>query len=128
LYVSLVEQPARLACDVDTALNQWRPSYNKAAILQIILSVLSVITSIALYFISKDIFLLMAGLILLIIAPLTLIIMHSCIKQLSDPARTGTTPGTMPLIKKWGRLHNWRTVISLTALILQVLHMYSLIK
>lgn len=128
LYVSLVEQPARLVCDLETALNQWRPSYEKAAVLQIILSVTGVISSIVLYFLSKEVFILYSGVILLTIAPVTLVFMKSCIKQLSDPDRTVVTPGTLSLLKEWGNYHLLRTLISLVALIFQILHMVTLMR
>jgi hypothetical protein len=33
LYVSLVEQPARLSCGIALAITEWRPSYHRGTIM-----------------------------------------------------------------------------------------------
>ena len=40
IYISLVEQPARLSCGVTLAVTQWRPSYKRGTALQAPLALL----------------------------------------------------------------------------------------
>ncbi len=42
LYVSVVEHPARMSCDLPAALAEFRPSYKRAAVMQVILAVIGV--------------------------------------------------------------------------------------
>lgn len=128
MYVSFVEHPARLSCNVTAALDQWRPSYRKAAAMQIMLSVIGIISSVVVYFISKDLFVLIAGLLLATIVPWTLIIIMPINKQLLNTTRNASTPGTLNLLQKWGKLHHMRTVISLAALAFQIIHISSLVS
>ena len=46
LYVSLVEQPARMACPTDVAIAEWRPSYARATIMQASLAVAATAVSV----------------------------------------------------------------------------------
>ena len=34
VYISLVEHPARMSCDPEVALREFRPSYRRAAVMQ----------------------------------------------------------------------------------------------
>ncbi len=93
LYVSVVEHPARLACSTDVALAEWRPSYKRAAIMQVILAAGGVLAW-------------------------TLIVIMPTNKELLNPTRVATTPDTDVLLRKWGRLHVIRTVASLLAAVI----------
>ena len=50
--------------------------------------------------------------------PWTLSVILPVSHQLLDETRTAETPGTDALLRKWGRLHNVRTGISLLALVI----------
>ena len=41
IYISLVEHPARMACDTKTAATVWTPSYKRATVMQAPLAALS---------------------------------------------------------------------------------------
>jgi anthrone oxygenase-like protein len=116
LYVSLVEHPARLACSTDVALAEWRPSYKRAAVMQVILAIVGVGSAIGAYMYGRGTSVLVAGIVLATVVPWTLIIIMPTNRQLLDPARMSSTPDTDLLLKKWGRLHTIRTVASLLAL------------
>lgn len=118
LYVSLVEHPARLACSTDVALAEWRPSYKRAAVLQVILAVVGVGSAVSAYMYGRGTSVLVAGIVLATVVPWTLIIIMPTNRQLLDPARVSSTPDTDLLLKKWGRLHTIRTVASLLALVI----------
>jgi len=115
LYVSLVEHPARLACSLDVALAEWRPSYKRAAIMQVILAAVGVLGAIGAYMAGRGTSVLIAGIVLATVVPWTLIIIMPTNRELLNPARVATTPDTDVLLRKWGRLHAIRTVASLLA-------------
>jgi hypothetical protein len=118
LYVSLVEHPARLACSTDVALAEWRPSYKRAAVMQVILAVVGVGSAVSAYMYGRGTSVLVAGIVLATVVPWTLIIIMPTNRQLLDPARASSTPDTDLLLRKWGRLHTIRTVASLLALVI----------
>src|SRR5689334_12967349 len=74
LYVSVVEQPARLACETNAALAQWRPSFKRAAAMQILFTIAGVICAVIAYFLHGNLVVLLGGLILATVTPYTLII------------------------------------------------------
>jgi hypothetical protein len=122
VYIAVVEHPARLAGETGAALAQWRPSYKRAAILQVALAGGGVGSAIAAYGARRSMWVLIGGLVLALVVPFTLVVIMSTNKQLQDPRRDGNTPGTRHLLERWGRLHSVRTGISLVALTILVLH------
>jgi Domain of unknown function (DUF1772) len=122
VYVAIVEHPARLATDTAAALAQWRPSYRRAAALQIVLAIGGVLSAIGAFVAGQGYPVLIAGLVLALVTPFTLIVIMPTNKQLLDPRRHGSTPGTQALLKTWGSLHLVRTAIGLVALAILVAH------
>jgi hypothetical protein len=118
LYVSVVEHPARLACSTDIALAEWRPSYKRAAIMQVILAGGGVLAAIGAYMAGRGTSVLVAAIVLATVVPWTLIVIMPTNKELLNPARVATTPDTDVLLRKWGRLHVIRTVASLLAVVI----------
>ncbi len=118
LYVSVVEHPARLACSTDIALAEWRPSYKRAAIMQVILAAGGVLAAIGAYMAGRGTSVLVAAIVLATVVPWTLIVIMPTNKELLNPARVATTPDTDVLLRKWGRLHVIRTVASLLAVVI----------
>jgi hypothetical protein len=116
LYVSLVEHPARMANTLEVALAEFRPSYKRAAVMQVVLAVIGVAGAIGAYFVGRGISTLVAGIVLAIVVPFTLIVIMPINRQLLDETRTARTDDTEVLLEKWGRLHNVRTIASLLAL------------
>jgi TM2 domain-containing membrane protein YozV len=116
LYVSLVEHPARMSCDVSVALAEFRPSYKRAAVMQVILALGGAVAAIAAFYFGNGVSSLVAGIVLATVIPWTLIVIMPITRQLMDETRTSETRDTDVLLKKWGRLHNVRTVAGLLAL------------
>lgn len=121
-YISVVEHPARLAGDTGAALAQWRPSYKRAAIIQVALALGAVVSAIAAFVAGRGAWVLAGGLVIALVVPFTLVVIMGTNKQLQDPRRDGNTPGTRHLLERWGRLHWVRTGISLVALAILVAH------
>lgn len=122
VYVAVVEHPARLAGDTGAALAQWRPSYKRAAIMQVALAGGGVGSAIAAYAATRSLWVLIGGLVLALVVLFTLFVIMGTNKQLLDARRDGHTPGTRHLLEGWGRLHWVRTVISLVALAILAAH------
>lgn len=118
LYVSLVEHPARMSSELAVALAEFRPSYRRAAVMQVILAVGGVVGAIAAYYLSRGISTLVAGIVLATVVPFTLIVIMPINRQLLDETRHSETPDTDVLLEKWGRLHNVRTVAGMLALVI----------
>lgn len=122
-YISVVEHPARLAGDTAAALAQWRPSYRRAAVIQVLLALVGVISAVAAFATGRGTMVLIGGLVLALVIPFTLVVIMGTNKQLQDPRRDGNTPGTRHLLEQWGRLHWVRTAISLVALTILAAHL-----
>ena len=54
IYVSVAEQPARLALDDDGSLRQWQSSYPRASVMQASLAILSALLGLATYWSTGD--------------------------------------------------------------------------
>src|SRR5216117_2839116 len=116
LYVSVVEHPARMSCDLPVALAEFRPSYKRAAVMQVILAVIGVTGAIVAWYLGRGTSTLAAAIVFATVVPWTLIVIMPINRQLLDETRTSATAETDVLLKKWGRLHNVRTIASLLAL------------
>jgi hypothetical protein len=123
LYISLVEHPARMSNTLAVALAEFRPSYRRAAVMQATLAVAGAASAIGAYFLGRGISTLVAGIVLAIVVPFTLIVVMPINRQLLDETRTAQTPDTDVLLKKWARLHNVRTIASLLALVILAANM-----
>lgn len=116
LYISLVEHPARMANTLAVALAEFRPSYQRAAVMQASLAGAGAAGAIGAYLLGRGISTLVAGIVLATVVPFTLVAVMPINRQLLDETRTAQTPDTDVLLKKWGRLHNVRTIAGLLAL------------
>jgi hypothetical protein len=118
LYISLVEHPARMSNTLAVALAEFRPSFRRAAVMQASLAGAGAAAAIGAYFLGRGISTLVAGIVLATVVPFTLIVVMPVNLQLLDETRTAQTPDTDVLLKKWGRLHNVRTIAGLLALVI----------
>ena len=105
VYISLVENPARLQCPTAHAVEQWRPSYKRATVMQASLAVVGS---------------LLAGLVFGSVVPFTLVVMWPTNKRLEDPGLDTTSEVARSLLVRWGNLHGARSALSLLALILML--------
>lgn len=120
VYVSLVEQPARLACPIDVAIAEWRPSYRRATVMQASLAVLGTLLGIAAGISSGGGVWIVAAFALSAVVPFTLFVVGPTNKRLEDPALDLSSAQARDLLLRWGRLHAVRSAISLAALLLML--------
>lgn len=115
LYVSLVEHPARQATGPPMAVAQFRTSYPLAARLQSGLAVLGTLAAIGAWFGSARIAWLVAGVLLGLVVPYTLLVIFPTNKRLLDRTLSPDAPETRQLLRRWGALHAVRTLLGLVA-------------
>jgi hypothetical protein len=120
VYISLVEHPARLLCPTAHAVQQWRPSYERATVIQASLAIAGSLLSVAAWLSGAGLIWLLSGLVLGAVVPFTLLVMWPTNKRLADPALDTTSELARSLLVRWGRLHAVRSGLSLLALILML--------
>jgi hypothetical protein len=120
VYISLVEHPARLQCPTAHAVEQWRPSYKRAMVMQASLAVAGSLLAIAAWLFGTSLTWLLAGLALGSVVPFTLLVMWPTNKRLEDPGLDTASELARSMLVRWGRLHAVRSALSLLALVLMV--------
>lgn len=115
LYITLVEHPARMECGTELALAEFGPSYRRAAILQGLLAAIGSLLAIGAWLAGAPLLTLISGVILFLVIPWTLIVIFPTNRQLHDPSIDRSSATAHQLLKRWGRLHAVRTVLSLIA-------------
>jgi hypothetical protein len=115
LYISVAEHPARLELDPAAALAQWAPSYRRATLMQAPLAVLSALAAAAAWLLGDDLFWLVAGLMIGVVVPFTLIGIMPTNRRLLESGSGRTPTETRALLARWGRLHAVRTLLGVAA-------------
>jgi uncharacterized membrane protein len=118
LYVNLVEHPARMSCGVAVALAEFRPSYKRATIMQVLLAAVSCVSGTAAWQARGGFLWLIGALLIGAVIPFTLIFILSTNRSLLDSALSPSSDSALQLLRRWGRLHAVRTVLSLCAFLL----------
>jgi hypothetical protein len=120
VYVSLVEQPARMACPMEVAMTHWRPSYQRASVMQASLAVLGTLMALAVWNKGASDTWLVAGLLLGAVVPFTFLVMWPTNKQLNDARLYSSDEVARGLLRRWGWLHSVRAALSVAALVLML--------
>jgi hypothetical protein len=111
LYVSLVEQPARLGLGDAALLAEWTPSYKRGAMIQAPLALVSAAFGVAPFFLGYDWRWLLGAGLMLANWPYTLLVIMPTNKRLLALPADAPGPELRPLIEAWGRLHAVRTLL-----------------
>ena len=118
LYITLVEQPARLGLDDASLLAQWQPSYKAALPIQAGLTVLGGIISIIVWYRSGDWQWLAGSLVLLANWPFTMFAIMPTNKRLFAMRKEEAGPESRAMLLRWGALHNVRSGLGTVAMLL----------
>jgi hypothetical protein len=115
LYVSFVEQPARLGLDDAALLAEWKPAYRRGALMQAPLAVVGFLLGGIAWWQSGRLGFLSGALLLIANWPWTLVAIIPTNKRLeaTEPAAAGAE--TRGLIVTWGGLHAVRTALGVAA-------------
>lgn len=118
LYISLVEQPARLSLPDEAALAQWRTSYRRALPIQASLAVLGGITGLSAWTATTEWQWLAGGIAMLANWPVTLLVIMPTNQALFAAPLAGAGAESRALLRRWGRLHAVRSALGTIALLL----------
>jgi hypothetical protein len=118
LYVSLVEHPARVDSGPAVAVRQFRPSYRRAAVMQVALALVGTAAALARFAGGGHRGWLVGGLLLVSLIPFTLVVIMPTNKQLLDESLDPQSADVPALLERWGRLHAVRSAASLAAFII----------
>ncbi len=118
LYINLVEHPARMQAGTHVALAEFAPSYRRATVTQVSLASLGFLSALVAWRLRSDARWLVGGGLLVSVIPFTALAILPTNKQLLDPATANDPDLAEGLLKRWGRLHAVRSILSLTALLL----------
>lgn len=117
-YISVAEQPARLALANTPLLEQWKISFGIGIALQGSLTIAAGLAGFATWWIRRDMRWLFAGLLMLCNWPWTLFFISPINETLLAIPADAAGPASRALIEHWGIVHVGRTVISFVALLL----------
>lgn len=118
IYINAVEHPARMSCGVKVALSEWAPSYKRAAGMQASLAVLGFVFSTIAWLIGANVWVLVAGIVLVSVVPFTLVVIMPTNKRLLVLNPEKDAEEAKMLLNRWNKLHMVRSVLGLAALIL----------
>ncbi len=116
-YVSVCEQPARLALDTKPLLTEWQRSYKYGTLMQAPLTVIGAALGVVSYFLTWDWRWLLGALFILAPLPFTLLIIMPTNNQLKATSLETANDNTRGLIVQWGRLHLVRTALGIAAML-----------
>jgi hypothetical protein len=115
LYVSLVEQPARLLLDDRALLTEWKPSYKRGAAMQAPLALLGCLVGLIAWWQTSHPGFLIGAVAMIAPWPWTLIGIKPTNDALLATEPEKAAPPTRALIIKWGALHAVRTALGALA-------------
>jgi hypothetical protein len=115
LYVSVAEQPARLSLDTQALLTQWKPSYERGAVMQASLAIMSGALGVLAFVLSYDWPWLVGAALILTPWPYTMLLIMPTNRVLKTTPPAQATDQTRGLIVQWGRLHWGRTALGVVA-------------
>jgi hypothetical protein len=118
LYVSFVEQPARLSCGVELAVTEWRPSYKRGTAMQAPLAAIGSLAALVSWWFNRDLPWLVGGLLLLLLIPFTLLVILPTNKRLESRELDLQSEEAGVLLRRWGRLHAVRSMVSVAAFLI----------
>jgi len=117
VYISVAEQPARLALDDKPLLAEWKPSYAHGFAMQASLSLASTLAGLLAFWMTRDWRWMVGALLIFANWPYTLLVILPINKRLEATPTERANAETRGLIVHWGELHAARSLLGLAALL-----------
>jgi hypothetical protein len=118
LYINIVEQPARLLCGVQVAVMQWKPSYERGTLMQAPLAVIGSGLALWSWWAGGGAAWITGGILIFAVVPFTLLVIFPTNKMLLNEQLDISSADAARLVRRWGRLHAVRSLLSLSAFVL----------
>jgi len=118
VYINIAEHPARMLGDTSAAATQWVHSYRRATFMQAPLALVSLTAGVAAWLFGASVWWLIAGFLIGAVVPFTFIAIMPTNHRLLTPGRDLASAETRVLLKRWGKLHAVRSMLSLVATVL----------
>jgi len=112
LYINLVEQPARVSCGVPLAVTEWRPSYKRGTLMQASLALIGSVAALLAWWLQGGAGWLIGGSLFVLVVPFTLIVILPTNNRLETQDLDIRSEEAGRLLRRWGRLHAVRTILS----------------
>ena len=112
LYINVVEQPARLSCGTPAAVTEWRPSYKRGTPMQAPLALVGTAAALIAWWFQGNLAWVIGGLVLFSVVPFTFIVVFPTNKRLESEGLDIRSAEAEDLLRRWGRLHAIRTILS----------------
>ena len=120
LYITLVEQPARMGLEDGPLLAQWQPSYKRALPIQASLAILGGAAGGLAWYTHREWQWLAGSLFLLANWPFTMLVIIPTNKRLMAMQPQNAGPESRDLLRRWAKLHGVRSVLGSAASLLFV--------
>jgi hypothetical protein len=120
VYINLVEHPARMDCDTETAAAVWAPSYQRATVMQATLAVVSLLAGLMAWLLGGGRGWLVGALLIGLVVPFTLLVVSPVNRRLLLPGRDLASAETRTLLDRWAQLHAVRSALSVAASVVYV--------
>jgi hypothetical protein len=123
IYINLVEHPARMECGTPIAVQEWRPSYRRASVMQASLALLGFASAFGAWLLGRGTPVLAGAVLIGAVVPFTLLVIHPTNRALRDLGVDADSATAAALLAKWNRLHAVRSGLALAALATLLLHL-----
>jgi anthrone oxygenase-like protein len=124
IYVSVAEQPARLALDDKAMLAEWKPSYARASVMQAGLALASALAGFVVFWVTRDWRWMLGALLILANWPYTLLVVLPINRRIEATAADVANADTRALIVHWGALHVVRSLLGVAATVAYAVSMF----
>lgn len=115
LYITIGEQPARLALDDRALLAEWQPAYKRGTAMQFPLAVIGFLLGIVTWWWDGNPWWIVGALLMFANAPFTFLVIMPVNDRLMATPHSAAGPESRDLIERWGRLHAFRTALGFGA-------------
>jgi uncharacterized membrane protein len=115
LYISAVEQPARLRLDDAALLTEWKPAYKRGTMMQAPLAVLGFLLGLMAWWQTAHLAWVAGAVLMISNWPVTFFIIMPINNQLMALEPGSARSDSRAMIMRWGSLHAIRTVLGIGA-------------